>query len=41
MMPHGAGGAEGEQERERTSWLTEDEDVWGTGGDVAPPVIGG
>ena len=41
-MPMGAGGGHGgeEQERERTTWLTEDEDVWGGDGDVAPPVIG-
>jgi uncharacterized protein YukE len=36
----GGGGKEGEKERERSTWLTEDEDVWGDDGDVAPPVIG-
>ncbi len=41
MMPmHGAGGhGEGEEERDRSTWLTEDDDVWGSGGDVPPPVI--
>jgi uncharacterized protein YukE len=38
MGGHGAG--EGEEERERNTWLTEDEDVWGADGDAAPPVIG-
>jgi hypothetical protein len=36
---HGAGGGD-EEEHERTTWLTEDEDVWGANGDAAPPVIG-
>jgi uncharacterized protein YukE len=36
----GHGGGEGEEERERSTWLTEDEDVWGSDGDAAPPVIG-
>jgi hypothetical protein len=37
---HGASGRqEGEQERERSTWLVEDEDVWGGGRDVPPPVI--
>jgi hypothetical protein len=43
-MPMGAGGGRGgggdEEERERTTWLAEDEDVWGGDGDAAPPVIG-
>jgi hypothetical protein len=41
MMPmHGAAGGEGEQERERSTWLTEDQDIWGIGdGEVPPPVI--
>ena len=41
MMPmHGAGhGGEGEEERQRSTWLTEDDDLWGSGGDVPPPVI--
>jgi hypothetical protein len=29
-----------DQERERTTWLTEDEDVWGTEPAVGPQVIG-
>ncbi|HEU5156801.1 MAG TPA: hypothetical protein VFU43_07370 [Streptosporangiaceae bacterium] len=40
--PMGAGGGqggEGEEERERTTWLTEDDDVWSADGDIAPPVI--
>ncbi|REE96579.1 hypothetical protein [Thermomonospora umbrina] len=40
MMPGAGGGKDGEQDRERTTWLTEDEDVWGADGDTAPPVIG-
>jgi hypothetical protein len=39
----GAGGGQGgkdEEERERSTWLTEDEDVWSADGDIAPPVIG-
>ncbi len=39
MGGHG-GGSEGEEERERSTWLTEDDDVWGGDGDTAPPVIG-
>ena len=40
-MMGGAGGGQGGKERERQTWLTEDEDFWGAGeGDVAPPVIG-
>src|SRR5262249_52050739 len=30
-----------EEERERSTWLTEDQDVWGGDIDVPPPVIGG
>jgi hypothetical protein len=43
MLPlNGAGGhGEGEEERERSTWLMEDDDVWGTGGDAPPPVITG
>jgi hypothetical protein len=37
---HGGHGAD-EEERERSTWLTEDEDVWGGGTDAPPPVIGG
>jgi hypothetical protein len=37
---HGASGRqEGVQERERSTWLVEDDDVWGGGRDVPPPVI--
>ncbi|MFB4317481.1 hypothetical protein [Actinomadura sp. 21ATH] len=40
-MPMGGGqNNQSEQERERTTWLTEDEDVWGADDDTAPPVIG-
>jgi hypothetical protein len=39
MGGHGGSG-EGEEERERSTWLTEDDDVWGGDGDAAPPVIG-
>jgi hypothetical protein len=41
MVPmHGAAGhGEGEEERERSTWLMEDDDVWGCGGDAPPPVI--
>jgi hypothetical protein len=41
--PMGAGGGQGgkdDEERERSTWLTEDEDVWTADGDIAPPVIG-
>jgi uncharacterized protein YukE len=38
--PMGGHGGEGEEERERSTWLTEDEDVWGADDDAAPPVIG-
>ncbi|MEV4813047.1 WXG100 family type VII secretion target [Micromonospora avicenniae] len=44
MMPPmgGMGGAgnQQEKERERTTWLAEEEEVWGTDPDVAPAVIG-
>ncbi|MFL6055464.1 MAG: WXG100 family type VII secretion target [Actinoallomurus sp.] len=36
----GGGGGGQKEERERTTWLSEDEDVWGGDGDTAPPVIG-
>jgi hypothetical protein len=35
-----AGGQQGLQERERTTWLAEDEDVWGTEPSVGPGVLG-
>jgi hypothetical protein len=38
---HGGGHGEDEQERERTTWLTEDEDDWGGETNAPPPVIGG
>lgn len=38
FMP--VGGAGGERDREHTTWLTEDGDVWSGNDDVAPPVIG-
>lgn len=42
MPPMGGGGMGGGQgkDRERNTWLTEDEDVWGTDPDCAPAVIG-
>jgi hypothetical protein len=40
MMPMSGGHGQGEKERERSTWLTEDEDVWGGDGDVTPPLIG-
>jgi uncharacterized protein YukE len=40
MMPMAGGHGQGEKERERSTWLTEDEDVWGGDGDAAPPLIG-
>ncbi|WP_449066357.1 hypothetical protein [Planomonospora algeriensis] len=43
MMPFmpmgGAAGGEESQGQERTSWLTEEHDVWNTGHEVIPPVI--
>ncbi|MFD0889018.1 hypothetical protein ACFQ08_31175, partial [Streptosporangium algeriense] len=44
MMPFippggGAGGGTEEQGQERTTWLSEDQDVWNSRGDVIPPVI--
>jgi hypothetical protein len=40
-MGAGAGGGQGkDDEHERSTWLTEDEDVWGGDDDTAPPVIG-
>jgi hypothetical protein len=42
MMPPmgGMGGNDQDKERERTTWLAEEEEVWGTDPDVAPSVIG-
>jgi hypothetical protein len=39
-MGGGGGGGGNEKSRERNTWLTEDEDVWGTDPDCAPAVIG-
>ncbi|WP_255274318.1 hypothetical protein [Actinomadura madurae] len=39
-MAPGAGQGGKDEERERNTWLTEDEDVWGADDDTAPPVIG-
>ncbi|MBB6475064.1 WXG100 family type VII secretion target [Sphaerisporangium rubeum] len=39
FMPMGGTPGEGDRERERTTWLTEDENVWGGDTTVAPPVI--
>jgi hypothetical protein len=36
----GMAGQQGMQERERTTWLAEDEDVWGTAPSVGPASIG-
>jgi hypothetical protein len=45
MMPMmgggGAGAGAGGEEQERNTWLEEDEDVWGTGDDGPPSVLGG
>ncbi|MDH2425093.1 WXG100 family type VII secretion target [Sphaerisporangium sp. TRM90804] len=39
FMPMGGAGGEANQERERSTWLTEDESVWGGDDPVAPAVI--
>lgn len=36
----GGPGGNNEKSRERSTWLTEDEDVWGTDPDCAPAVVG-
>ncbi|WP_443110000.1 hypothetical protein [Actinomadura sp. 3N407] len=36
----GVGGRAGDDDNERSAWLSEDEDVWGDDDDTAPPVIG-
>jgi hypothetical protein len=38
-MPGAGGGGVGEEERQRSSWLTEDDDVWGVDESAPPPVI--
>jgi uncharacterized protein YukE len=41
MAGMGAGaGAGGDQATDHSTWLEEDEDVWGTDSDAAPPVLG-
>ncbi|GAA3115080.1 hypothetical protein [Streptosporangium carneum] len=40
MMPPGGAGGDQEKEREKTTWMSEDEGVWGGDEDIAPPVIG-
>jgi hypothetical protein len=37
---NGMGGNQQEKERERSTWLDEEEEVWGTDPDLAPSVIG-
>lgn len=39
VPPMGGAGGQDEQERERSTWLTEDEDVWGLDNNLPPPVI--
>ncbi|GAA3004925.1 WXG100 family type VII secretion target [Streptosporangium longisporum] len=39
FMPMGGSPGEGNQDRERSTWLVEDEDVWGGDGGTAPAVI--
>ncbi|MCO6011604.1 WXG100 family type VII secretion target [Actinoallomurus purpureus] len=40
MMPMHPAHNQGEKERERATWLTEDEDIWGGDGDAVPGQIG-
>jgi hypothetical protein len=41
MMPMAGGmGGQNQQDRERSAWLTEDEKIWESDDDVAPPLIG-
>lgn len=40
MGGRGMGGQDQVQERERSTWLAEDEDVWGTDPEVGPRVLG-
>ncbi|GLZ81823.1 hypothetical protein Afil01_66300 [Actinorhabdospora filicis] len=39
MMGGGRGGAHGNENEEHGTWLQEDDDVWGTDGDDAPPSL--
>ncbi|MFF4416371.1 hypothetical protein ACFYY8_27945 [Streptosporangium sp. NPDC001559] len=39
MAPGGGAGSEEKQDRESSTWLLEDDEVWGNGGDTTPPVI--
>jgi hypothetical protein len=42
MMGGGMAGQDGGEEQQRNTWLDEDEDVWGTNdNDAPPPVLGG
>ncbi|GHJ46934.1 hypothetical protein Cs7R123_42760 [Catellatospora sp. TT07R-123] len=41
MSPGAGGGKKDGEERERTTWLQEDRDIWGVTDDVAPGVIRG
>ncbi|MFC7712400.1 hypothetical protein [Micromonospora lupini] len=40
FMPPMGGGQAGGKDRERTTWLAEEEEVWGTDPDLVPAVIG-
>ncbi|GAA3115087.1 hypothetical protein [Streptosporangium carneum] len=39
VPPGGGAGAKENQDRENSTWLMEDDEVWGNGGDTIPPVI--
>jgi hypothetical protein len=39
LMPGAAGAGRDGQERQRGSWLPEDEDIWGAQTSTAPPVL--
>jgi hypothetical protein len=40
MAGAGAGAGAGGDATDHSTWLEEDEDVWGTDTDAAPPVLG-
>jgi len=40
MPMAGAHGGEDGDANDHSTWLQEDEDVWGTDSDAAPPVVG-